>query len=169
MPSISTFVFYALGLVVIASALAVVLLKNIIHSALFLILSFAGVAGIYVLLNAEFLAAVQILVYVGAIAILIVFAVMLTRRGDMGASNLFNSIYPAAGMVAAALFVLIALFLGRMDWRISGGGVLENNNIEAIANSILGRFVLPFEAAAVLLLAAIIGAIVLARGVKGER
>lgn len=168
MLSTSVITFYILAAIIIVSALAVVLLKNIVHSALFLILAFVGVAGIYILLNAEFLAAVQILVYAGAIAILIVFAVMLTRRGDIRASNLFNSIYLAAGVVATSLFIVITLFIGRMDWMVSGGNLPENN-IEAIANAFLGRFVIPFEVAAVLLLVAIIGAIVVARGVKEER
>ena len=74
------FIFIILSVITLGAALAVVTSKNLFHSALFMVLSFVGVAGLYVLLEAGFLAAVQILVYVGAIAILIIFAIMLTRR-----------------------------------------------------------------------------------------
>jgi len=161
--------FWLLAAIIIASALAVVLLKNIVHSALFLVLTFVGVAGIYVLLNAEFLAAVQVLVYAGAVAVLIVFAVMLTRRGDIRASNLFNSSSLAAGVVALALFIIITLATGRMTWIATSSGNLSGSNVEAVADAFLGRFVIPFEVAAVLLLVAIVGAIILARGVNEDQ
>lgn len=169
MLSTGVLAFWLLAAIIIASALAVVLLKNIVHSALFLVLTFVGVAGIYILLNAEFLAAVQVLVYAGAVAVLIVFAVMLTRRGDIRASNLFNSSSLAAGVVALALFIIITLATGRTTWMATSGGNLSESNVGAVADAFLGRFVIPFEVAAVLLLVAIVGAIILARGVREDR
>ncbi|BCV21051.1 NADH-quinone oxidoreductase subunit J family protein [Moorella sp. Hama-1] len=168
MPDISALLFWLLAAITIAAALAVVLLKNIVHSALYLVLTFAGVAGLYILLQAEFLAAVQILVYAGAVAILIVFAVMLTRRGDIQASNLFNINYLAAGVVSLALFIVILLATGRMTWTGTPGAA-PASNVGAIADAFLGRFAIPLEVAAVLLLVAMVGAILLARGGKPER
>ncbi|MDK2821906.1 MAG: hypothetical protein PWP31_1871 [Clostridia bacterium] len=166
--STSTLVFWFLTILIVASALAVVLLRNIVHSALFLILTFVGIAGIYILLNAEFLAAVQILVYAGAIAILVVFAVMLTRRGDISESNLFNKNYLAAGVLCLALFILNTFLIGQTFWTIKSGEP-PLNNVGAIADAFLGRYVLPFEVAAVLLLVAMVGAILLARGVNQDQ
>ncbi|MGI9859778.1 NADH-quinone oxidoreductase subunit J [Moorella naiadis] len=168
MPDISALLFWLLAAITIAAALAVVLLKNIVHSALYLVLTFVGVAGLYILLQAEFLAAVQLLVYAGAVAVLIVFAVMLTRRGDIKASNLFNINYLAAGVVSLALFVVILLATGRVTWTGSPG-MAPGSNVGAIAGAFLGRFAIPFEVAAVLLLVAMVGAILLARGGKPER
>nr|WP_277999070.1 NADH-quinone oxidoreductase subunit J [Moorella sulfitireducens] len=157
-----------LAAIVIASALAVVLLKNIVHSALFLVLTFAGVAGLYILLSAEFLAAVQILVYAGAIAVLIVFAIMLTRRGDIRASNLFNVNYLAAAVVSLVLFVIAALATGRMTWMTTTGPG-PGSNVGAIAEAFLGPYAVPFEVAAILLLVGMVGAILLARGGKQDQ
>lgn len=168
MLDISALLFWLLAAITIAAALAVVLLKNIVHSALYLVLTFAGVAGLYILLQAEFLAAVQLLVYAGAVAILIVFAVMLTRRGDIKASNLFNINYLAAGVVSLALFMVIIFGAARMTWTAAPAPA-PANNVAAIANAFLGRFAIPFEVAAVLLLVAMVGAILLARGGKPER
>ncbi|WP_170291226.1 NADH-quinone oxidoreductase subunit J family protein [Neomoorella glycerini] len=164
----SALFFWLLAAIIIASALAVVLLKNIVHSALYLVLTFAGVAGLYILLNAEFLAAVQLLVYAGAVAILIVFAVMLTRRGDIRASNLFNVNYLAAAVVSLALFIVIILATGRMAWTANPGHA-PAGNVGAIADAFLGPFAIPFEIAAVLLLVAMVGAILLARGGKQDQ
>ncbi|WP_054937427.1 NADH-quinone oxidoreductase subunit J family protein [Moorella stamsii] len=164
----SALFFWLLAAIIIASALAVVLLKNIVHSALYLVLTFVGVAGLYILLNAEFLAAVQLLVYAGAVAILIVFAVMLIRRGDIRASNLFNVNYLAAAVVSLALFIVITLATGRMAWTATPGQA-PAGNVGAIADAFLGRFAIPFEIAAVLLLVAMVGAILLARGGKQDQ
>lgn len=161
-------IFWILAAITVGSALAVVLLSNIVHSALYLVLTFIGVAGIYLLLEAEFLAAVQVLVYAGAVAILLIFGVMLTRRGDIRKSNTFNSYHTAAGVVSLALFILVILALGRSPWGTQPGPWPENT-VGAIAEAFLGPFVIPFEIAAVLLLVGIIGAILLAREVKQEK
>ncbi|MDK2894442.1 MAG: hypothetical protein PWQ98_568 [Moorella sp. (in: firmicutes)] len=168
MPDTTALFFWLLAAIITASALAVVLLKNIVHSALYLVLTFAGVAGLYILLGAEFLAAVQLLVYAGAIAVLIVFAIMLTRRGDIRASNLFNVNYLAAAVVSLALFFIITLATARMSW-VAGPGQAPAGNVGAIADAFLGPFAIPFEIAAVLLLVAMVGAILLARGGKQDQ
>lgn len=161
-------IFWILATITVASALAVVLLSNIVHSALYLVLTFIGVAGIYVLLEAEFLAAVQVLVYAGAVAVLLIFGVMLTRRGDIRKSNPFHSYHAAGGVVSLALFILVILALGRSPWSVQPA-YGPQNTVGAIAEAFLGPWVLPFEIAAVLLLVGIIGAILLAREVKQEK
>ncbi|MGI9951059.1 NADH-quinone oxidoreductase subunit J [Moorellaceae bacterium AZ2] len=164
----SAAVFWLLAALTVGSAVAVVLLPNIVHSALYLVLTFIGVAGLYILLEAEFLAAVQVLVYAGAVAILLIFGVMLTRRGNMRQSNPFNSYHVAAGVVSLALFILVVLALGQSAWR-GQSGTWPENTVGAIAEAFLGPFVLPFEVAAVLLLVGIIGAILLAREEKRKK
>ncbi len=155
--------FVILAAVMLASALAVVLLRNIIYCALFLALSFLSVAGLYILLNAEFLAAVQILIYAGAVMILLLFAIMLTQRANTPASNPPNSQAAIAGIVAVVLFGLLTLVLGRTSWLVGGSQVPTQSNTELLGQALFGSYVLPFEIASVLLLVAMIGAIVIAR------
>lgn len=162
---VSPVFFWILAVVVVVSALAMVLSKNIVHSALWLVLSFVGVAGVYMLLEADFLAAVQLLVYAGAISILLVFGVMLTRRGDMKESNLFNGYKVAGGIVSAVLLLVIGNMVLQGTWEISTAAA-PASTVGPLAELMLGDFVVPFEVAALLLLVAMVGAIILARGVK---
>lgn len=159
--------FWAISAVIVVSSLAVVLMKNIVHCALFLIVSFLGIAGIYAMLQADFLAAVQVLVYVGAIAVLIVFAVMLTRRGDIKKSNLFNKYAVIAGLTSIAFLVTVVEIItgSKFDVIESTGESI----VRPLATALMGNYVVAFEAAAVLLLVALIGAIILAKGVKKEQ
>lgn len=166
--SLQVLAFWMLAALVVGSALAVVLLPNIVHSALFLVLTFIGVAGLYVLLEAEFLAAVQILVYVGAVAVLLIFGVMLTRREDMRRSNPFNGLHMASLVVCLALILLIGLALVRTPVSYIPGTWVKDT-VGALAEAFLGPYVLPFEVAAILLLAGIVGAILVAREVKGDQ
>ena len=154
--------FWILAIVGVVAALGVVLLKNVFRAALSLVLCFLAVAGLYVTLSADFLAAVQILVYVGAISVLIILAIMLTRDVHRGS--------PSNKMTIPA-FIIAAVFLGVMiftvtstPWQISSAPPVEPTT-PALALSLFGEngFILPVEIAAVLLLSAIIGAIVLAR------
>ena len=154
--------FYLISFVLILSALMVVTLKNIFHSALFLILTLFSVAGIYILLHAEFLAAVQVLIYVGAIAILMILAIMLTREVQRG--NLSNRL-------RLPVFILVSIFLGltifavlNTPWPVSTE-TPQQPTTAALANILFGQdglFIL-VEVAALLLLATIIGAITLVR------
>lgn len=160
--------FYAFSAVTILAALGVVLKKNIVHSALLLILAFVGVAGIYVLLQADFIAFVQILVYAGAVAILVAFGVMLTKRGDIRESNLFNKQKWPALFVVAGVFAVIYALLGQTDWGpLAAAGPEDSTGI--IATLMLTDFVVPFETAAILLTVAMLGAIVIAKEVKNSK
>jgi NADH-quinone oxidoreductase subunit J len=154
--------FWILATVCIIAALAVVWLRNIFRAALCLILCFLAVAGIFVTLNADFLAAIQILIYVGAIAILIILAIMLTREVERGSlSNKLKT--PMIG--TTVLFLGVAIYaVINTSWSVASL-LPQETTIAALANELFSRngFVLVVEISAVTLLAAIIGAITLMR------
>lgn len=155
-------VFLALALVTLAGAVGVVVTRSVFVSALFLILSFVGVTGIYVLLEAPFLAGVQLLIYVGAVAVLIIFAVMLTRDVMSEEAPFLNRQWGCGGSIAATLFVLLVLVGFMANWRISSEAP-PADAISVLGQELLSTYVLPFEIASVVLLVALIGAIVVAR------
>ncbi|MEA2009028.1 MAG: NADH-quinone oxidoreductase subunit J [Chloroflexota bacterium] len=159
---VQTIVFIILSVVTLGAALAVVTVKNLFHSALYLILSFVGVAGFYILLEAPFLAAVQILVYVGAIAVLIVFAIMLTRR--LMAKDLVqrNSQWGWSALGAGLLFAVLIFTLIRVNWPVVEDTV-SAETITILGKELMGTYVAPFEVASVLLLVALVGSIIIAR------
>ncbi|MBI2846025.1 MAG: NADH-quinone oxidoreductase subunit J [Chloroflexi bacterium] len=153
------------GLIVVA-AVAVVTLRNIFHSALALILCFSAVAGLYILLEAPFVAAVQVLIYVGAISVLILFAVMLTERvmdPKMGARN--EQWWLGLLLTAIAATGLGAI-VGFAPWPLSKAPII-NDQITALGKEFLTTYVLPFEVASLLLLMALLGAIIIAREKEG--
>ncbi|MBI2916843.1 MAG: NADH-quinone oxidoreductase subunit J [Chloroflexi bacterium] len=154
------FAFWVLATVAVVAALGVVLLRDLFRAALLLIVALMAVAGVYVTLHADFLAAVQVLLYAGAIAILIVFAIMLTR--DVAQGNPFNSLHPVALAVSALLLVSLLWAVLATDWQKSFLPPLEPTT-GPIADILFETYVLPFEIASLLLLAALVGAIVLAR------
>ena len=152
--------FYILSAVTVVSSLMVVTLKNIMHAILFLVLAFMGVAGLYITLNADFLAAVQVLIYAGAIAVLMIFAILMTLDKLHGSTD---SRFSPAGAVMALLVIITIGFIGlNTDWPRISEAPLEQT-VPAIADALFNKYVLPFEVASALLLAAMIGAIVLAR------
>ena len=154
--------FWILAVVVVIAALGVVLMRNVFRAALSLILCFGMVAGLYVTLSADFLAAVQILVYVGAISVLIILAIMMTREVQQGSPN---SRFQIPAFIVAILFLeVLVLTLINTPWPVSGITPTAPTTA-ALANSLFGEggYLLPVEIAAVLLLSATIGAIVLAR------
>ena len=162
-----TVVFFIFAILAIAAAWGVVTSKNIVHSALYLALSFTGVAVLYVLMNADYLAAVQLLIYTGAIAIMVVFAVMLTLRGEIGDSNPVNSVWGWGALVSSLMFIMIAIvILTNADWRILPTPWTSGGTATDISPLLLTKFMIPFEAAAVLLTVALVGAVILAKGVK---
>jgi NADH-quinone oxidoreductase subunit J len=154
--------FWILAITAVVAALAVVRLRNIFRAALCLILCFLSIAGIFVTLSADFLAAVQVLINVGAIAILIILAIMLTREVERG--SLSNKLqFPV--LATCALFLGIAVFvMVRTPWPVSDLPPVEPTTAE-LANKLFseGGFILPVEIAAMLLLATIVGAIVIMR------
>ena len=155
-------VFYLLAFVIIVSAMLVVTLKNIFHSALFLILALFAVAGIYILLEAEFLAAVQVLIYVGAVAVLMIFAIMLTSQMTSVKIKQSNEQVVVAFFICAGFLMSSLGSIPGTVWRVVDAAMPENN-VLAIGKYLMTDFVLPFEVVSILLLASMIGAIVLAR------
>lgn len=165
--SVGTVVFFIFAILAIASAWGVVTSKNIMHSALYLALSFSGVAVLYVLMNADYLAAVQLLIYTGGIAIMVIFAVMLTLRGEISESNPENKVWGWGALVSSLLFIMIALvILTNADWRILPKPWTSGGSASDISLLLLTKFMVPFEAAAILLTVALVGAVILAKGVK---
>ncbi|MFZ3102770.1 MAG: NADH-quinone oxidoreductase subunit J [Desulfitobacteriaceae bacterium] len=166
----ATVVFFIFAIMAVAAAWGVVTSKNIVHSALFLALSFTGIAVLYVLLNADFLAAVQLLVYTGAVAIMIVFAVMLTLRGEINESNLENRSWGWGALVSILVFVMIILVvLTNSDWRILPTPWTSASSALDLSWLLMQQYMIPFEVAAILLTVALIGAVVLAKGVKESK
>lgn len=176
MPDLPTVAFYVIAVVVVASALAVVLLRNIVRAALFLAVFFGAAAGIYVLLNAEFIAIVQVLIYAGAVTILVLFAIMLTRNAMSANGNPFAGQWWLAGIICIVLAVgiIYAVDSSKMALVATVDTTANLVNAGAAHGSIvrLGQllyspfdysFVLPFEIASIVLLVAIVGAIVIGR------
>ena len=154
--------FWVLAIIGVAAALAVVLLRDIFRAALSLILCFLVVAGIYITLSADFLAAAQVLIYVGAISVLIILAIMLTREVQRG--SLSNKLRIPAFVVAVLLLGVVGFAVVNTPWQVSTVPPLEPTTA-ALAGKLFGEggFILAVDIAAVVLLAAILGAIVLVR------
>ncbi len=152
--------FWILAVVGVLAALGVVLLRSIFRAALSLVLCFLTVAGIYVTLGADFLAAVQILVYVGAISVLIILAIMLTKEVQRG--SLTNRLRVPAFIVAVLFFGVVAFAIFQTSWQLAGVPPQEPTT-SGLAYKLFGEggFILPLEIAPLILLAAIIGSIVL--------
>lgn len=153
--------FYGLAALAVCSAGVVAFAKNVIHSALALLGTFLGVAGLYILLSADFLAATQILVYVGGTLTLILFAVMLTARiEEMKQSNPSTGMVIGMGLVALVLLVLGSV-ANNTEWALTD--TANNPSTAKLGHAFLSDYLLPFEIASVVLLAAMIGSVVLAR------
>ncbi|MCS6963580.1 NADH-quinone oxidoreductase subunit J [Thermoflexus sp.] len=157
-------VFVLFAILTLGAGLFTVLSRHLFHAVLYLILSLVGVAGLFVLLEAEFLAGVQVLIYIGAISILIIFAVMLTRGMARNPGPPLNNQSLAAAVIAGLFFVLLAPVIAGFPWPQATQGV-PADAIEALGRSLVdpNQFALPFELASVMILAALIGAIFIAR------
>lgn len=163
MPEIAYSVtFYLMAAIALAAAMGVIILKDVFRAALCLILLFMTVAGIYLMLHADFLAIVQILIYVGAISVLIIVAIMLTRDARQGQS--MGKIKWVAGIVALALIGVVAWGVINTTFYISATPPLEET-VKPLGNLLFGNpgYMLTSEIAAVLLLSAILGAIAVIR------
>lgn len=172
-------IFIIISLFTLLSAWIVVTNRNLFHAALAMMASFLGVAGFYAMLDAGFLAAAQLLVYIGAISILVIFAIMMTRRLMQTSESPFNSQWQAGLVASVVLFGLILTvitqwqkasnILGEGPPDLTGSGILESSVTNlGIALVSPDQYVLPFEIASVLLLAALVGAIVIAWPEKNE-
>jgi NADH:ubiquinone oxidoreductase subunit 6 (subunit J) len=162
--TVSQVVFIILSITALAGALGTVLHRNLFKSALFLVLSFVGVAGYYLLLEAELLAMVQILVYVGAIAILIIFAVMLTRRLMSDDYEARNEQWLYGLGAAILLFGILAYILLQIRWPAAPAEVPPETIVQLGVGLVSpDLYLLPFEVASILLLVALVGAVIIAR------
>ncbi|TMB98306.1 MAG: NADH-quinone oxidoreductase subunit J [Chloroflexi bacterium] len=159
-------IFYAVATLTVAGALGVVVSRNVVHSALFLIVALLAVAGIFVLLAAEFLAIVQVLIYGGAVTILILFAMMLTRVRDLPTA-VDGPQKPVAVLAAGAFMVTSIVAVLSTEWpgQTDKINVISFNDIGEV---LYRNWAMPFEIASLVLMVALIGAIILARGEEGE-
>ena len=158
------FVFILLAVLTIGGALGVVVSRNVVHAALSLLVSLIAVAGVYLILFAEFLALVQVLIYGGAIIIVLMFAVMLTRNADYPRIT-DNKQWPLAALAAIAFLGVIApsFIYDRVENTQS-----QNASFTGIGESLFTTWAVPFEIASLVLLIAVIGAIIIARSDEEE-
>jgi NADH-quinone oxidoreductase subunit J len=160
--SLSVAAFYLLAGLTLIGAGGVAFSRNIVYSALSLMASFMGVAGLYILLRADFVAGVQVLLYVGGVVVLTLFAVMLTQHiSDVQVSNRSVGRLPALA-ITLAVFAVTARAYAAATWRIEDLPQ-QTYSTYAIGNALLGQYVLPFELASIVLLAVLVGAVVLSR------
>jgi NADH:ubiquinone oxidoreductase subunit 6 (subunit J) len=172
---VGTVVFWIIAIILVGSSLAVVLERNIVHAALALVLFFGAAAGIYILLNAEFIAIVQVLIYAGAVTILILFAIMLTQHSMSRNSNPVSSQWWLAALICVLLGGGIIYAVGHSVMAVgsptssvllgsagsNGGTVVRLGQL--LFSPFTYSYVLPFEIASVVLLVAIVGAIMIGR------
>jgi NADH-quinone oxidoreductase subunit J len=154
-------VFYFIALMAVGGATGVALSRNILYTSLGLLMSLMGVAGLYVFLSADFVAAAQVLIYIGGVLVLVLFAVMLTNRiGDVKISN--ASLGWAGGvMVLVVMVPLVVAVATQVPWPVRAAPLAPTT--AALGHALLQRWLLPFELVSLTLLATLIGAIVIAR------
>ncbi|MDH3260446.1 MAG: NADH-quinone oxidoreductase subunit J [Acidimicrobiia bacterium] len=159
----TNWVYLVLALVIAVSALRVVTSTNVVHAALFLVLALAGTAGLFLLLSAEFVAWVLVLVYIGAVIVLFLFGIMITRAPTGPNVEVDHQRRAPAAMAAFLIFIVTAgsALTAFGDKQISNLG--RGTSTEVIGEQLLQRFVIPFEVVSFVLLAALIGGITLAR------
>jgi NADH-quinone oxidoreductase subunit J len=159
--------FWLLAVLTVGSAAGVAAVRDLIRAVVLLITSFLGIAGLYVTLSADFVAVVQVLIYAGAISVLLLFAIMLTPLAGRNNAETFLQV---PGLLLSGLVVAVIAFVSlETDWRVVENGGFEETARE-IGDALLSTYVLPFEMAAVLMLVAMVGAILLVRpeGSPGE-
>ena len=160
-------VFYLLSILAIAGGIGVVTTQNVVHAALWLILSLLAVAGFYILLTSEFLALVQVLIYGGAVATIILFGLMLTRGRDLMPITFGESQRLPAILAGGTLLVVLLGAILNTDWPRYAQDVTVVS-LEQIGDQLFTQWLLPFEIASLVLLIALIGAIVISRQEEGE-
>jgi NADH:ubiquinone oxidoreductase subunit 6 (subunit J) len=157
-------IFWVLATITVGSAAVVVLARSLIYSAFALLFTFFGVAGLYVLLGADFLAATQLLIYVGGILVLLLFGVMLTHKlYDLNLKTEFNQFLPALIVCGVGGFYLLVWRILRHTQWATNPARAPAATTEQIGRAFLGDYLLPFEAASLLLLIALIGAAMIVR------
>jgi NADH-quinone oxidoreductase subunit J len=156
------FAFYLISALTVCGGLAAVLLKNTVHCALALTVAFAGLALLFLQLDAQFAGFAQILVYIGAVAILVVFAILLTRGSDTPKGGVFSRTWVAGLAIAAAVFSMLGWAVLRAAPWLSNETSAPDLTVKQIGEALMGRYVLPLEIVAVLLTAALVGAVIVA-------
>ena len=164
---IDTVFFYAFALLTLGGGILTITRRNAVHSAIWLIVSLLGVAGLYLQLHAEFLFAVQIVLYVGGIMVLFLFVIMLVNLDQAAKERQFNRQWTIALAAVAAVGVEIGYFFyrGQDSFRLGAAAVPAPTvgNVEMLADSLFRDYLLPFEIASILLLVAIVGSVVMAK------
>ena len=170
MPGELTLPFFILGLLTLVGAAAALTLRNLVHCVLALMIAFLGLAGLYLQLNAQFIGFAQVLVYVGAVAILVVFAILLTRGAESPTQSIVSPSWIASGAVSVIVFCILA-------WTIRSSLVARHAippqpqvTVKQIGDALMSKFALPLEVIGLLLTAALLGAVTIAmqekRGTK---
>jgi NADH-quinone oxidoreductase subunit J len=157
--------FWILASIMVVAGLLVVTMKDIIRCGLAMIVCFGSLAGIYVLMGAPLIGAAQVIVYIGAISVLILFAIMLTQTKDAPSRLVFQTQVGPAAIAAVVIAVIIALSVAATDWGASAERIIAGASL--VATVLFTDFVLPFEIVSVLLLAAVVGGVFLAKREPG--
>ena len=166
-----TIMFWILSVLTVAGGLAAVLLRNLVHCALALTVAFAGLALLFLQLDAQFAGFAQILIYIGAVAILVVFAILLTRGSETpkkGEGGVFSRTWLAGLVIAAAVFAVLGWAVLTTVPALGDEGTVPQVTVQQIGQALMGRYVLPLEIVALLLTAATIGAVIVAMHEKGS-
>lgn len=155
-------VFYLIAALTLAGGLAAVTLKNTVHCALALTVAFAGLALFFLSLDAQFAGFAQILVYIGAVAILVVFAILLTRGSETPQSGIFSTHWHIGVIIAAGVFAALGAAVLQSVEALPHEAAAPVATVHDIGNALVGRYVVPLEIVALLLTAATIGAVIVA-------
>ena len=161
-----TFFFYAFALLALFGALGTVLLRSAVHCSLALMTSLFGVAGLYLLQGAEFLFAVQIVLYIGGIMVLFLFVIMLVNLDEAAKVKQFNKQMPLAAAAVLGSAAIVYWFTSNGAANLGAPSVavpLAGGNVENVADVLFAEYLLPFELASVLLLVAVVGSVIMAR------
>lgn len=157
-----TLSFLVLSIVILGGAIMAITLRNLVHCVLALTLAFAGLAGIYLELNAQFIGFAQVLVYIGAVAILVVFAILLTRGSEPPTQQIFSASWASGVAVAILVFGVIAGVI--FGSQLTSGTIAQTSrpSVRQIGDALMTRFILPLEVLGLLLTAALIGGVIVA-------
>jgi len=161
-------VFYIVAVLTLAGGLAAVTLKSTVHCALALTVAFAGLALFFLELDAQFAGFAQILIYIGAVAILVVFAILLTRSSENDAGGLFSRTWLTGLAIAAAVFAVLGWAVIRSAPALPHESAAPAVTVQQIGAALMERYVLPLEIVALLLTSALIGAVIVAMHEKKE-
>jgi NADH-quinone oxidoreductase subunit J len=161
-------VFWILSCLTVLGGLAAVTLRNTVHCALALTVAFAGLGMLYLKLDAQFAGFAQVLVYIGAVAILVVFAILLTRGSETPPDGIFSRTWFAGTAIAALVFAVLGWAVIQSVHALPHEMAAPVVTVHQIGNTLLGRYVLPLEIVALLLTAALVGAVMVAMHEKGE-